>query len=77
MFMLFALCLSICHLYSYILAPSNRSPLKAFVDLNVSGGDLLEGAGIYIYISLFECISHKSLLIIVSPSFLVESGFEI
>ena len=55
MFMLFALCLSICHLYSYILAPSNRSPLKAFVDLNVSGGDLLEGAGIYIYI--YHCLN--------------------
>ena len=31
----------------YILAPSNRSPLEAFVDLKVSGGDLLEGAGIF------------------------------
>ena len=27
-------------------APSNRSPLVTFVDLKVSGGDLLEGAGI-------------------------------
>ena len=30
---------------SYLPAPSNRSPLEAFGDLKVSGGDLLEGAG--------------------------------
>ena len=30
---------------SILPAPSNRSPLEAFVDLNVAGGDLLEGAG--------------------------------
>ena len=29
----------------HIPAPSNRSPLKAFVDLKVAGGDLLEGPG--------------------------------
>ena len=37
------------------IIPSNRSPLEAFADLKVAGGDLLEGAGIYnkiyIYIS--------------------------
>ena len=27
-------------------APSNRSPLEAFADLKVAGGDLLEGSGI-------------------------------
>ena len=31
----------------YIPAPSNRSPLEAFADLKVAGGDLLEGAGIH------------------------------
>ena len=30
----------------HIPAPSNRSPLEAFADLKVAGGDLLEGAGI-------------------------------
>ena len=35
-------------LYIYIPAPSNRFPLVAFGDLKVAGGDLLEGAGIYI-----------------------------
>ena len=35
------------HIYIYIPAPSNRSPLEAFVDLKVAGGDLLEGPGIY------------------------------
>ena len=29
----------------YLPAPSNRSPLEAFADLKVAGGDLLEGAG--------------------------------
>ena len=27
------------------IIPSNRSPLEAFADLKVAGGDLLEGAG--------------------------------
>ena len=33
-------------IYAYIPAPSNRSPLEAFADLKVAGGDLLEGPGI-------------------------------
>ena len=34
------------HLLGPIIpAPSNRSPLEAFEDLKVAGGDLLEGAG--------------------------------
>ena len=32
-----------------IPAPSNRSPLVAFGDLKVSGGDLLEGPGMPLY----------------------------
>ena len=28
-------------------ALSNRSPLEAFADLKVAGGDLLEGPGVY------------------------------
>ena len=34
------------YIYIYIPGPSNRSPLVAFGDLKVAGGDLLEGAGI-------------------------------
>ena len=30
---------------SHVPAPSKRSPLEAFVDLKVAGGDLLEGPG--------------------------------
>ena len=37
------------YIYIYISIPtlSNRSPLQAFADLKVAGGDLLEGAGAY------------------------------
>ena len=34
------------YIYICIPAPSNRSPLAAFGDLKVAGGDLLEGAGL-------------------------------
>ena len=37
-------------IYIYIPAPSKRSLLEAFVDLQVAGGDLLEGPGIVIYV---------------------------
>ena len=35
------------YIYIYIPGPSNRSLLEAFVDLKVTGGDLLEGPGMY------------------------------
>ena len=34
------------YIITYIPAPSNRSPLEAFVDLKVAGDDLFEGPGI-------------------------------
>ena len=41
------------YIYIYIPAPSNRSPLEAFTDLKVAGGNLLEGAGMF-----FDHIQH-------------------
>ena len=37
------------------IIPSNRSPLEAFADLKVAGGDLLEGAGIVFTPQTYGC----------------------
>ena len=38
-------CFQIFKCLDQLPAPSNRSPLEAFADLKIAGGDLLEGAG--------------------------------
>ena len=38
--------------------PCNCSPLEAFVDLKVAGGDLLEGPGIWDVVYIFDLCSN-------------------